>query len=136
MKRVRTANADFLSAVKNFAGKASKEVRKELAAIVAQAEKTGPKVAQSVQKAAQAADGRLLELADESARAGVRVARRTAGGLAMGASGLLEGVAEVITPKDRGKTARKSKPVSVRSPKKQPGKNAAKKPKLAKKRKS
>jgi len=118
MKRVRTANADFLGAVKNFAGKASKMVRKELDALVAQAEKAGPQVARSVKKAAQAADGRLIELADETTRASVRVARRAVGGLAMGAGGLFEGLAEAVTPKNRPQTETKSKHAFTQTSKK------------------
>jgi len=132
MKRARAANADFLGAVESFAGKASQAVRKELDMFVAQAKKTAPQVAASVRKATTAADGRLIELADETARASVRVARRTVGGLAMGAGGLLEGVADAVTPKDKPRSAKKSKKPAAQSTRK----NVAKKPPAAKKRKS
>ncbi len=131
MKRVRTANADFLGAVKNFAGKASKMVRKELDTLVAQTEKAGPKVANSVKNAARAADGRLIELAGETTRASVRVARRAVGGMAMGAGGLFEGLAEAVTPKSRPKAAPKSKAAA-----KPPSKKKAAKKAPTKKRKS
>jgi len=107
-KRMLAADADFLGAVRKYAGKASKEVRQELEALVARAERTGPKVAGSVRKTAKAADGRLLELTGETARASVRVVRRAAGALAMGAGGFLEGLAEAITPKGRPTTKKKT----------------------------
>lgn len=132
MKQVHAANADFLSAVESFAGKASKAVRKELDTLVAQAKKTGPKVAASARKATKAADGRLIELAGETARASVRVARRAVGGLAMGAGGFLEGLSEVVTPKSRRRSAQKPKRASA-----QPSqKKSARKTQPAKKRKS
>ncbi len=106
-KRISDANDEFLGAVRSFADKTSKQVREELDSLVSRAERTAPKVADSARKATKAADGRLIELTDETARAGVRVARRAAGALAMGASGLLEGMAEAITPRGRPTTAKK-----------------------------
>jgi hypothetical protein len=97
-KRIRAANDEFLAAVKSFAGKTSKEVREELDTLVERARRTGSKVSGSAQRAASAADGRVGELAGETARAGWRAARSAAGALAMGAGGFLEGLAEAITP--------------------------------------
>jgi hypothetical protein len=114
-KRIRAANEEFLGAVKSFAGKASKEVREELDALVTHAERTGPKVASATRKATEAADGRLLELSGETARAGVKIVRRAAGTLAMGAGGLLEGLAEVITPKSRPASAKPAKSTAART---------------------
>ncbi|HWA97424.1 MAG TPA: DUF6781 family protein [Pirellulales bacterium] len=116
-KRIRAANTDFLTAVKNFAKKTSRDMQKELDVLVARAERTGPKVAASMRKTATAADGRLMELSGETARAGIRVARRAAGALAMGAGGALEGLAEAITPKSRRATSKKSKPARVQKKK-------------------
>lgn len=126
-KRVRAANDEFLGAVKSFAGKTSKQVRKELDALVARAERTGPKVVDSAREAVKAADGHLLELSDETARAGVRVIRHAAGVLAMSAGGLLEGLAEAVTPTSQPTTAKKSKVALVRTAKKKRAKKAAKK---------
>jgi hypothetical protein len=120
MKRVREANADFLGAVERFAGKASKAIGKELDTLVIQAKKTQPKVAGSVRKVTQAADGRLIELAGETARASVRVARRAVGGLAMGAGGLLEGLAEAVTPKSPSRSPKKKKKAAAQPVKKKP----------------
>jgi hypothetical protein len=126
-KRMLAADADFLGAVKKYAGKASKEVRQELEALVTRAERTGPKVTASVRKTAKAADGRLLELTGETARAGVRAVRRAAGALAMGAGGLLEGLAVAITPQGRPRTAKKSGVAAVPSAKKKTATKAARK---------
>jgi hypothetical protein len=126
-RRVRAANDEFLRAVKNFAGKTSKQVRKELDVLVARAERTAPKVANSARSAARAVDGHLLELTDEAARAGVRVVRHLAGFLAMGAGGVLEGIAEAITPATRPITAKKRKLGSVQTARKKTKKKAAKK---------
>ena len=131
-KRIRAANDEFLGAVRGFAGKASKEVREELDALVARAERTGPKVTGSARKAVKAADGRLGELSGETARAGVRVARRAAGALAMGASGFLEGLAEVMTPRPSSATRSKG---AVGNAKKKSAKKASKKKTAPKRRK-
>lgn len=135
-KRMLAADADFLGAVKSYAGKASKEVREELNALVARAERTAPKVATSVRQTAKASNGRLLELGGETARAGVRIARRTAGALAMGAGGFLEGLAAAIAPQDRSTTttpAKKAAAVPVRAARKKSAKKVAG-PKPTKKR--
>jgi|GEM_PF-3245492 len=104
-KRVREANARFLDAVRRFGNKTSKEIRAELNLLAARAERTGSQAAASARKAAQAADGRLPELAGETLRAGIGVARRSAVGLAIGASGLFAGIAEAIRPNNRSATA-------------------------------
>jgi hypothetical protein len=135
-KRISAANDDFLGAVRSFADTASTQMREELDSLVARAERTGPKVAGSARKAAKAADGRLVELTDETARAGVRVARRAAGALAMGASGLLEGVAEIITPRGRPTTSKKGAKTTARDTRKKPVRKATKKKGAKKRRKS
>jgi len=134
-RRIRAANDEFLGAVRSFAGKTSSQVREELDALVARAERTAPKVTASARKAAGAADGRLIELSGETARAGVRVVRRGAGALAMGASGFLEGLAEAVTPKGRPSTAKPSKPAHARTATKKKSKKTAKKKTPARRRK-
>lgn len=100
-RRMRAANDEFLGAVKSVAKTSSKHVREELDSLVARAKRTAPKLTGSMRKAADAADGRLMELPGETARAGVRAAQRGVGTLAMGASGLLEGLADVVSPRGR-----------------------------------
>lgn len=99
--RIRAANDEFLSAVESFASKAARHVREELDTLVARARRTGPKVTESVRSAADAADGRWLELAEETGRATVRAARRGASAVVMGAGGLLEGLAEALAGASR-----------------------------------
>lgn len=125
--RIRTANDEFLGAVTSFAGKASKQVREELHSLVARAERTRPKVADSARKAAKAADGRLMELSEETARAGVRIVRRAAGALAMGVGGFLEGLAETITPKGQPTSAKTSRTAPKRAATKKATKKTTKK---------
>lgn len=117
-KRIHAANNEFLSAVRSFANKTSRQVREELDALVTRAERTRPKVTESARRVVKAADGRLVELSDETARAGVRAGRRAAGTLALGASGLLEGIAEAITPKGRPASTVKKKGTRTRAAKK------------------
>jgi hypothetical protein len=135
-KRVRAANEEFLGAVRTFAGKASNQVREELDALVSRAERTGPKIRDSARKAARAADGRLVELSGETARAGVRVVRRGAGALAMGASGFLEGLGEAITPRARPAPAKHAKAAPARTARKGAPAKTAKKKARSKRRKS
>jgi hypothetical protein len=125
-RRVRAANREFLDAVRSFAGRTSGQVRDELDALVARAERTGPKVAGSARKVANAADGRLIELSGEAAHAGVRAARRAASALAMGASGLFEGLAGSMAPRSMP-TPRKSSKTAPRASKKKAKKKAVKK---------
>jgi hypothetical protein len=129
-RRVRAANREFLDAVRSFAGRTSGQVRDELDALVARAERTAPKVTSSARRVAGAADGRLIELSGEAASAGVRAARRAASALALGASGLFEGLAGSMAPRKLPKPARASKNApraSKRKAKKKATKKAAKK---------
>lgn len=129
-RRARAANADFILAVRSFARRASSEVGEELDQLVSRARRTGTKVAGSARDTADAADGRIVELTGEAARAGASLARRAAGGFALAASGLLEGLSEVVTPS-------RAKPAKKRAAKKAASKTNKKKSKnKSKKRKS
>ncbi len=125
-KRIRAANDELLGAVEHFAGKASKDVREELDSLVARAKRTAPKVTGALRDAKDAADGRWGELAGETVRAGLDATRRGASALAMGAGGLLEGLADAVAPRRPASAPRAS--VSKPAPKKEaPRKKAAKK---------
>jgi hypothetical protein len=113
--RIRAANEEFLHAVSLFAKRTSSGLGEELEAMVKRARRTGGQVSASTRAAASAADGRLMELTGEAARAGVTVARRAAGELAMAASGLLEGLGQVVTPR-KAPVAARSAPRPVRKP--------------------
>ncbi len=95
---IRAAHGEFLKAVRNFAGKSTKEVRDELHDLAARAERTAPKVKASTRRVANAADGRLGKLSSEAAQTGGKVARKAARSVALGASGLFGGLAEAIAP--------------------------------------
>jgi hypothetical protein len=126
-KRVRDANADLLKAVGNFARKTSRDVRTELDTLVAGAERTAPKIVKAGRKAVKATDGRMMELGSETARAGVRVVRRSVAGIAMGAGGLMEGLAEVVAPRRQPAASRKSKSTRTSTPRAKTAKTSSKK---------
>ncbi len=120
-RQVREAHEDFLKAAGTFARRLTGEMREEVEDLVARARRAGPKIRTAAGTAASAADGRLLELGGEAARAGARMARSAIGGLMMATGGLLEGLAESITPAKPRAAAPAKKP----APKK-PGKRTSK----------
>ena len=128
-RRIRAANSDFLLAVRSFARRASSEVGEELDQLASRPRRTGKKVAGSARDTAEAADGRLVELGGEAARAGASLARRAAGGIAMAASGLFEGLGEVVLPGKPAKVKKKSKRSVAKAAKKKTKKKTAKKAK-------
>jgi Family of unknown function (DUF6781) len=97
-RRIKSANAEFLGAVRTFAGRMSGDVREELESLVRHTRRSAPTAVESVRKGWRAADGRLMELTGETARAGVAAARSVVGGIAMAAGGMLEGLAELAGP--------------------------------------
>jgi hypothetical protein len=115
-RRAKDANTDFLGAVRDFADRASKSVREELESLADHAERTGPKVADSVRSAGKAADGRWLELSGESAQAGAKMARSAARNLAMGAGGFFEGLGEVLAPRDPARKQRRASGTAKKRP--------------------
>lgn len=122
------ANEDLLKAVSSFADRTTSEVGDELRSMVERARATGDEVGQKAKKTAKATEGHLGELAGETMRAGANVARRAAGEMSMAASGLLQGLGEVMRPK---KKVAKKAPVKKAAPKKA-GKKTAKKSKSRK----
>lgn len=124
-RRIREANDQFLDAVGGFASRAAGEIGSELDDLVRSARRAGPRVMDGVQAAARAAsESRVTELAGETAKAGARFARRAAHDIAMAAGGLMEGLADAITPPQRkaptSRTA--SRPKTPRSPRATKGK--------------
>jgi Family of unknown function (DUF6781) len=117
-RRISAANDQFLSAVQDFASKTSRGVRDDLDDFVDRARRTGSKLAGTAKGAASASEGHLLDLAGETARAGVRAARRAANALAQGAGGLFEGLAAAIGTKPGPAPARTAPKRRVASRKK------------------
>lgn len=107
---LRTANDEFLGAVSRFAERVSGEARDELNELVRRARLATPGVVDPARDAAKAADGHLLELTGEAARAGVSLIRRAASGLAMAAGGLIEGIGEAVRPAAKPRAARRAAP--------------------------
>lgn len=122
-KRVREAHGEFLDAVSSFSRKLTGEVREEMTGLVAQARKTAPKVSAAAGDAVRAADGRLVELGGEAVRTGAKVARKTIGGVMLAAGGLLEGLAESISPSKGTSSSTKKAPSRAKTtPAKKSGK--------------
>lgn len=100
-RRISDANEHMLDAAGTFAKRLSGELRDELKDLVARARRTAPKIKSAAADMVDAADGHLLELTGEAARAGTKAARRALGGLMMATGGLLEGLADSINPPKR-----------------------------------
>lgn len=112
------ANEDLLKAVSSFADRTTSEVGDELRSMVERARATSGEVGQKARRTAKATEGHLGELAGETMRAGANVARRAAGEMSMAASGLLQGLGEVMRPKPAAKKTAKKAPVKKASAKK------------------
>lgn len=123
-EHLHAANEELFKAVGAFAKKTSGEVRAELDDLVDRARRAAPKVRAGAKDALDATEGRFLELTGEAARVGVTVARRAVGNLALAASGLMEGLAEAISPKSRPASA--PKPGAAQKAEAKPRKPAAK----------
>jgi hypothetical protein len=107
-KHLRAANDEFLRAVSTFANRTSTDLGEELRSFVTRARRTGGRVRASAQQAAQAAEGRWMELTDEAVRAGMSAAH-AAGQFALAAKGMFEGLGEAMssrTSNPREKTRR------------------------------
>ncbi|MCE9619949.1 MAG: hypothetical protein K8R92_08565 [Planctomycetes bacterium] len=122
----RAAREEFLKAVKSFASTTTKEFREDLGVLVARAQRTGSKLAESASKTYRAADGRILEFSGEAARDGLNAVRRKAGGWATTAGGFLEGLAKAIAPAPSEPVATvRVKPAVKKSVKKKVAKSAS-----------
>ncbi len=129
-KRLVEANNQFLHAVTLFAKRTSSEVGDELNLLVQRARRSGKEVSAAAKSIRSATDGKIGVMTREAAESGMSLARRAAKGIALAASGLLEGLGEVISPRrtppasratrnpkpnQRKRTARRAKPAGRRS---------------------
>ena len=96
-REVRDAHGQFLDAAEKFARRLSGEAREEVEELVAQARKAAPRIRSAAGDVISSADGRLLELGGEAARAGTKIVRNAVGGLMLATGGLLEGMADSIS---------------------------------------
>jgi len=97
MRDLRDLETNFISALDRARSSLTGVAKDELDSIVKHAKRAGTRVGPAAQSAMRAADGRLPELGVETAKATVRVTRRTVGGMLDGASGLLQALGEAVT---------------------------------------
>ena len=106
VKDLKSLEGNFVTAL----GRASKHLKgaakEELDDIVRESRRAGTRIKPAAQSVLKAADGHLLELGKETAGASARVARSAVSSVLQGASGLLQGLGEVLDPK-RGRSGGK-----------------------------
>jgi hypothetical protein len=76
--------------------------------IVKHARRAGTRIRPAAKSALTAADGHLLELTKETAKAGVRVTRSALTTMLHGASGLLQGLGDAVNDSRRPNSKRRS----------------------------
>ncbi|MBX3390072.1 MAG: hypothetical protein KF691_11550 [Phycisphaeraceae bacterium] len=126
-QKVAAANEEFLEAVSAFAKKTSSEFGKELESLVRRSRKAGRSIAKSTSKAGKIAADNSVPLARDAGRAGWSLARKAVEQIALAASGLMEGIGQLVAPKHPS-PAMATKPTRR---KKRRGKSRAKKSKRA-----
>lgn len=97
-RKIAAANEEFLGAVSSFAKKTSTELGEELEALVRRARKAGRNVAESASSAGKVATRNAGPMAADAGRAGWTLARRAAEQISLAASGLLEGIGQLLAP--------------------------------------
>lgn len=125
-KHMKAANEELYTAVSSFAKKTSSELGDELESAVRRARRAGNEVADSARRAKAATGGDYVKLAGDAARVGTSTAGTVAGHLALAASGLLQGLGDVVTPATAKKARRKSSPKLKSKPAKKASGKAAK----------
>jgi polyhydroxyalkanoate synthesis regulator phasin len=108
IRELRDLEGDFITALQH-AGKSLKGAAKdEMDAIVKHARRAGTKIRPATQSALKAADGHMLELTRETAKAGVRATRSALTNMLHGASGLLQGLGDAVGEPRRASPKRKA----------------------------
>lgn len=130
-RKVVAANEEFLEAVSAFAKKTSSEFGKELESLVRRSRKAGRSIAESTSKAGKIASNNSVPLARDAGRAGWSLARKAVEQIALAASGLMEGIGQLVAPKH----ANPAMAVKPARRKKGRGKPVAKKSKRAPRKK-
>lgn len=126
-RKILAANDEFLGAVSSFAKKTSAELGEELEALVRRARKAGRSVANSASTASKVAAKNAGPMASDAGRAGWSLARKAAEQVALAASGLLEGIGQLLAPKKMNEVA-SSKPAKKARSKKKTARKASKRP--------
>ncbi|MFO0860698.1 MAG: DUF6781 family protein [Phycisphaerales bacterium] len=109
-RRIAAANKDFLGAVSSFAKKTSTEFGEELEALVRRAKRAGKQAKESATDAGQKVAKNAAPVAQDLGRASWSLARRAAEQVALAASGLLEGIGQLIAPRKAPAPAKSKAP--------------------------
>jgi polyhydroxyalkanoate synthesis regulator phasin len=108
IKDLRDLEGNFITALQK-AGKSLRGAAKdEMNTIVKHARRAGTRIRPAAKSALTAADGHILELTKETAKAGVRVTRSALSTMLHGASGLLQGLGDVVSEPKRAAPSRKT----------------------------
>lgn len=126
-RKIAAANEDFLDAVSSFARKTSSEMGEELDALVRRARKAGREASESASSAGRLAARNLGPMASDAGRAGWSLARRAAEQVALAASGLLEGIGQILAPSKMNQQAKRPTSGTRSSSSKKRGASSAKK---------
>lgn len=97
-RKLAAANEEFLNAVSSFAKKTSNELGAELESLVRRARKAGRSIASSATQAGRVASKDSGPLARDAGRAGWSLARKAVEQIALAASGLMEGIGQLVSP--------------------------------------
>jgi hypothetical protein len=112
VKDLRTIESEFIAALGRAGRKLNGAAKDEMKLIVNRSRRAGTRIKPAAQRVLKAADGHLLELGKETAGASGRAARSAVSSVLQGASGLLQGLGEVVearrTPPPRKKSRKRS----------------------------
>jgi hypothetical protein len=96
---LKTIEEEFVSALGRAGKHLTGAAKEELDAIVRHSRRAGTQIKPAAKSVLRATDGHLLQLGKETASASGRIARSAVSSVLHGASGLLQGLGEVMEPK-------------------------------------
>jgi hypothetical protein len=108
VKDLKSIEGDFVTALGRAGKQLTGAAKEELNAIVRHSRRAGTRIKPAAQSVLKAADGHLLELGKETAGASARIARSAVSSVLEGASGLLQGLGEVLHHKRARPAGKKS----------------------------
>jgi hypothetical protein len=108
VKDLKNIEGEFVTALGRAGKQLTGAAKDELNAIVRQSRRAGTRIRPVAQSVLKAADGHLLQLGKETAGASGRIARSAVSSVLQGASGLLQGLGEVLEPKRARPAGKKS----------------------------
>jgi hypothetical protein len=107
VKDLKTIEEEFVKALGRAGRQLTGAAKEELDAIVRHSRRAGTRIRPAAKSVLKAADGHLLQLGKETAGASGRIARSAVSGVLQGASGLLQGLGEVVDYKRERPAAKK-----------------------------